>query len=79
MSSREQYEADQQHEWERAAGVQLGRCERAEALVGRYRAALEQIAALGCIRLLEGEGRTDCSDSRWTCAQCLAAAALEEK
>jgi hypothetical protein len=74
MSSREQYDAAQQHEWERAAGVQLGRCERAEALVGRYRAALEQIAGYGC-RCDAGWGEFD--DAQ--CPSCVARAVLEEK
>lgn len=52
---------------------------RLEAENVRLRAALENIKALGCILLLEGEGEKDCSDKPYTCAQCMARAALEEK
>lgn len=45
----------------------------------RLRAALEQIAGLGCVRLLEGDDPKDCSDVPYTCATCIAAAALEER
>lgn len=75
MSSREQYDAAQQHEWERAAGVQLGRCERAEALVARYRAALEAILERSeyceaCPSIFQGH------PASW-CATCLARDALK--
>lgn len=78
MSSREQYDAAQQHEWERAAGVQLGRCERAEALVGRYRAALEEIAGYGCESSFGDCARSYSHKVHW-CHPCVARAVLEEK
>lgn len=83
MSSRESLEAAER-DWERRVGWHMGRCERAEALVARYRAALEQIAGYGCEFFNEG---VHCAvvvsyqphpDAK-PCPSCVARAALEEK
>lgn len=50
-----------------------------DARCDRYKAALSVIESLGCIRLLEGHGPGDCSDSPIKCPRCIARAALQEK